>query len=106
MPVTARFDDGSLGFSVIFTIFAFSTSAIPNLLGLSTSHNKTVASKYDLLKLSTKFTIGYCIILSPRKTRNFSLLTNSLHNLIACAIPLGKSCSKYVRFTPNFSPLP
>ena len=30
--------------------------------------------------------------------------TNALQRLIACAIPLGKSCSIYVRFTEKFSP--
>ena len=37
--------------------------------------------------------IDFWMILSPKKTRNFSFPINSLHKLMACAIPLGLSCS-------------
>ena len=44
---------------LIFIIFLFFTSAIPNLLGLSTSHNRTVESKFDFLNRSVNSTIDF-----------------------------------------------
>ena len=52
--MTARFDRGFFGFSVIFIIFLFSTCAMPKLDGLSTSQSSNVASKFDFSKFTTK----------------------------------------------------
>ena len=50
---------------------------MPNCVGLSTSHNKIVASEFDFSKFSLNSKIFFFNILSPRKTINFSLLTKS-----------------------------
>ena len=50
---------GFFGFSIIFIILPSLTEAIPNLEGLSTLHNKTVASKSDFANFNANSLIDF-----------------------------------------------